>query len=318
MIGIQRPYVAEVLAGTRLVDEQWFYNPRATDPKLQTKALLQRLRAAELDIVVLLTNSLRTGLLAWAGGAKQRIGYARYGRGPLLTHKLYAPRRGCAYLPTPAIDSYLQIAYAAGCPWESPRLSLSTLPRDEAAADAVWKKLRLPPGEQVVVFNSGGAFGAAKHWPVAHFVTLARRIVERGLAVLVNCGPAERDIARDIVRGAAHPRVVSLAEETVPIGLTKAVIRRSRLLVTTDSGPRFFGVAFELPVVTLFGPMHRDWSRTHYQHEITLAEDVPCGPCMQRICPLGHHRCMQDLSPNLVYAAVARLLEVTESRSRAA
>jgi heptosyltransferase-2 len=319
LIGVLRPYVSEVLAGTSWLDEQILFHPKSKDPQQRTWPLIKQLRQRKLDIAVLLSNSMRTGLLAWSSGAPQRVGFVRYLRGPLLTHKLYPPRHGQRLLPTPALDSYLQLASAVGCEWESPRLELATMAEDEAAADAIWRKFRLPPGNEVVVLNSGGAFGAAKQWPAEYFAELAQRIAtEQGLAVLVNCGPSERQIAAEIVRAANHARVVSLAEEPVPIGLTKACIRRSRLLVSTDSGPRFFAVAFDVPVVTLFGPMHRDWSRTHYEREVCLAHEVPCGPCMQRVCPLGHHRCMRDLTVDRVYAAARRLLAGESQAARAA
>jgi heptosyltransferase-2 len=128
--------------------------------------------------------------------------------------------------------------------------------------------------------------------------------------VLVNCGPKERDSAREIVALAADRRVVSLAEERdLPIGLTKACIRRARLLVTTDSGPRYLGIAFERPVVTLFGPTDPRMVETHYERETCLSLGLDCQPCMKRVCPLGHHRCMRDLTVDRVYAAVAQHLE---------
>jgi heptosyltransferase II len=311
LTGVLRPYLADVLAGTRWLDEQVFFNPRGVDRSVRSWPVAKALRARQFDLVVLLTNSLRTGLMAWASGAPLRVGYARYGRGLTLTTRLEPPREGRRLIPTSAIDAYLKIAYELGCPTESRRLELATLPDDEAAADAVWKKLRLPPGDQVVVLNSGGAFGAAKHWPAEHFAGLAKRIADRDkLAVLVNCGPNERDIAADIVGRANHPGVVSLADEPrLPVGLTKACIRRSRLLVSTDSGPRFFAVAFGVPVVSLFGPTHPAWSRTYYAREICLQHDVPCGPCMLRTCPHGHHQCMRDLDVDTVHRAVLRQLE---------
>ena len=81
------------------------------------------------------------------------------------------------------------------------------------------------------------------------------------------------------------------------------------MLVTTDSGPRFFGVAFGLPVVTLFGPTYMDWTSSHYAGEICLQHDVPCGPCMRHVCPVRHHRCMRDLTVDRVYHAVVRQLQ---------
>ncbi|HWC89447.1 MAG TPA: glycosyltransferase family 9 protein, partial [Pirellulales bacterium] len=176
LVGVLRPYLADVLAGTSWLDEQIFYNPRSGNATERSWAIASRLRRERLDALVLLTNSLRTGLVGCASGARQRVGYVRYGRGFTLTTRLYAPRAAGKWIPTPAIDSYLRLAYALGCPTESPRLELATLPADERAADAVWRKLGLPGGDNVVVLNSGGAFGAAKHWPAEYFGALARRI----------------------------------------------------------------------------------------------------------------------------------------------
>jgi heptosyltransferase-2 len=309
LFGILRPYVADVLAGTQWLDELIFYDRRASDRGQHVWALRRRLGQERLDTVVLLTNSFRSAAIAWLCKAQTRVGYVRNYRGPLLTHKLYCPRLGWRRMPTPVIDEYLSLAYALGCKLESPRLELATLAADEAAADAVWKKFNLPSGERVVVLNSGGAYGTAKLWPGEYFAELARRIAsEQGLSVLVNCGPAERTVSRKIVRLADHPRVVGLADEAVSIGLAKACIRRSRLLVSTDSGPRFFGIAFGVPVVTLFGPTHVQWTRTHYDREICLQHTVPCGPCGRRRCPLGHHECMRLLTVERVYGAVLEQL----------
>lgn len=318
LIGILRPYVADVLAGTSWLHDFVFFHKKSRNPTHRTLAVARELRARRLDAIVLLTNSFRSAAIARWSGASTRIGYARYGRSALLTHRLFYPRVGWRWLPTPAIDSYLQLANALGCESESPRIELATLPADEEAADTVWKHWDLPPGDQVVVLNSGGAYGAAKLWPGEYFAELARRIaVEQGLAVLVTCGPAERALARQIVAQACHPRVVSLADETPSIGLTKACVRRSRLMVSTDSGPRFFAVAFDVPLVTLFGPTHVDWSRTHYPREVTLQHAVPCGPCGQRVCPFAHHDCMRLLSVDRVYRAVLAQLAIERKAAAA-
>ncbi|MCA9231893.1 MAG: lipopolysaccharide heptosyltransferase II [Planctomycetales bacterium] len=310
IVGIMRPYVAQVLAGNPWFDDTICYSKKRSATALSGGALRRRLRDADLDTVVLLTNSLRTAWMAWRSGARERIGYSRDGRGWLLTTKLYEPRQGLRLSPLPQIDSYLNIAYAMGCPQESAQLELSTSAEDEKLADRVWQQLGLPEGKGVVVVNSGGAFGAAKDWPSEYFAELAQRIVRRnGMYVLINCGPNERENARSIVERAGDSRVVSLADqEELPIGLTKACIRRSRLLVTTDSGPRFFGVAFQRPVVTLFGPTSTRWTRTHSELEVSLSLQLDCQPCMRPTCPLHHHRCMRELTVDMVYAHVDQQL----------
>ena len=100
LVGIVRPNLVELLAGTDWLDEQWAFNPRAQDTRLRRRALIERVRKEPFELVVLLTNSLDTALLAWRGGAKQRVGYARYWRGPLLTERLYPQRVDGRVVPT--------------------------------------------------------------------------------------------------------------------------------------------------------------------------------------------------------------------------
>jgi heptosyltransferase-2 len=313
LVGVMRPYVADVLEGTNWLDARIFYGKPTRRLQVAPPSVYRELRAARLDRVVLLTNSLRTAWIAWRSGAAERIGYTGEGRSWLLTERLPSPRRNTAGNLVSTMDGYLRLAEAAGCAFEPRRLELATTPGNERAADAVWRELRLPPGNEVVILNTGGAYGAAKLWPAENFAELARRIVERRqetYSVLVNCGPAEREIARDIVSLAGHPRVVSLANYAeLPIGLTKACVRRSRLVVSTDSGPRFLAMAFGKPVVTLFGPTDPEATATHYERETTLSLGLDCQPCMQRVCPLVHHHCMRDLSVDRVYAAVLSGLE---------
>lgn len=311
MVGVMRPYVADVVEGLGYFEHSFFYKPKAADPNLRAKAVIASLREENLDAVVLLTNSLRTAWLAWRSGAAERIGYERDKRSLLLTTRLREPTKRGKRTPLPAIDSYLNLAYAMGGEWRSPALRLATTPADEAAANAAWAKLDLPIGDRVVVFNTGGAYGDAKGWPAEHFAALAQRIVaDSDRSVLINSGPGERDTAAKIAALAASPRVRSLGEvEDLPIGLSKAVIKRSQMLVTTDSGPRFFGIAFQKPVVTLFGPTDPGVTRTHYAGETPLSLALDCQFCWKRTCPLGHHRCMKDLSVERVYNATTQSID---------
>jgi heptosyltransferase-2 len=206
------------------------------------------------------------------------------------------------------VDYYLGLAYAVGCPSEDRRLELATTPRDEAAADATWRQHGLRDG-RVVVLNSSGAFGAAKLWPIEYSAQLGRRIAqELDFDVLILCGPSERQSAARIVELAGHPRVVSLENQPLSIGLSKACVQRSRLMVTTDSGPRHFAVAFGVPLVALFGPTPPIWGDNPQANETRISVPLDCLGCHERTCPLGHHRCMRDLSVDMVYQAVLRQL----------
>jgi heptosyltransferase-2 len=316
LIGVVKPYVADVFDGC-----DWFdalIRVRGRRWQETTAAVALRLRRVGVDLAVLFPNSFRSALMAWLGGCKRRIGYSRNARAALLTDAL-APLYGedGRLKPSPVLDAYNRLAEAAGCPSPGRRMELFTTPAEEEAADRVWRTAGLDHYAEVICLNPGGAFGSAKHWPSAYFAALARDLaVRRGAGVLVLCGPGERESARAIAAGAGHPAVHAVADHAasdrpdgppLSLGLTKACVRRTALLVTTDSGPRHFAAAFGRPVVTLFGPTFIDWTETYHPRAVHLQQKVDCGPCQRRVCPLDH-RCMTRLLPDAVLAAAERLL----------
>jgi heptosyltransferase-2 len=162
--------------------------------------------------------------------------------------------------------------------------------------------------DEMICLNPGAAFGAAKFWPMESFAKLAENLTDaRGAKIVVLCGPNERAQASTIAKTSNRPTVFSLADEPLSLGLTKAIVRRCSLLVTTDSGPRHFAAAFNRPVVSLYGPTFIEWTRTYFDQEINLQKQVPCGPCQLRVCPTDH-ACMTLLTPQEVLAAVQQLL----------
>jgi heptosyltransferase-2 len=314
IVGVMKPYVAGVLEGGDWFDQvvlahdgSWLNGSAATAWKL---------RQYQIDLAVLLPNSFRSALVAWLAGCPKRVGYTRYGRSCLLSDCLEPEREpNGRRLVSPIVDAYNRLAEHVGCPPPGHDLELFTTPADERAADRVWELTGLEEYAEVVCLNPGAAFGAAKHWPVAHFAELARSLAERrSCGVLVLCGPGERVLARQIAETASHPAVHALGELVqrggpgLSLGLSKACVRRADLLVTTDSGPRHFAHAFDRPVVTLFGPTHIAWTETYHARAVHLQKPVPCGPCQRRVCPLDH-RCMTTLTPAEVLAAAEGLLQ---------
>jgi heptosyltransferase-2 len=318
VVAVVRPAVSPVLDGGPWFDDRILCDHRSKSPEYRPRGVIDRLRAERVETVILLPNSFRSALLAWRSGARRRVGYARGGRSFLLTDRLDPPRdRRGAFRPTPIVDYYLALARHLGCPVDSTRTDLHTTPDDEAAADRAFAALGIAPGASVVCLNTGGAFGPAKAWPEGHFAALARRLaLESGVDVLVLCGPGEREAARAIVARADHPGVTSLADQPLSLGLSKACVRRAALLVTTDSGPRHFAPAFDVPVLTLFGPTHIAWTRTYHPLSFHILNPVECGPCQRPVCPEGHHRCMKDLDPDAVFRASIRLLPMRGATPR--
>jgi heptosyltransferase-2 len=307
-VAVCRPYVVGVVEGSPWFDAH-VYLDRTGPSGQRWPAAAWKLRRENIDLAMLFPNSFRSGAVAWLASCKRRIGFHRDGRGWMLTDRLDSIRDADGnFKPSPIIDDYNRLAIAAGCPAPGHRMELFTTLADEAAADAVYERCDVEPHEEVICLNPGAAFGAAKFWPAESFAKLAQDLVDqRGSRVSVLCGPSEREQARQIAQLANRPAVHSLADEPLSLGLTKALVRRCSLLVTTDSGPRHFAAAFDRPVVSLFGPTFIDWTRTYFDKEICLQKQVPCGPCQLRVCPTDH-ACMKLLSPQEVLGAVQQLL----------
>jgi heptosyltransferase-2 len=190
---------------------------------------------------------------------------------------------------------------------------LYTTARGEQAAASVWKQLGWNDFQPVIGLNTGGAYGAAKHWPNQHAGQLALRLAEAGQRVLVMCGPNEVSAAREIESLAGHRLVRSMANHDLSLETSKSCIRRLQVLVTTDSGPRHIASAFDVPTVTLFGPIDPRWSYNYASFGIEMFDQLECSPCGKRTCPLVHHRCMRELTSDRVLGAVKTLQRRVEA-----
>ncbi len=329
LIAVQRPYVADVLHGSPWFDRSICLEKSGNWSNRWPSVAWQLLRE-RVDLALLFPNSFRSALTAWLGGCRRRIGYDRYARGFMLTDRLECVRDAKRQpKPSPVIASYNRLAQEIGCKSPGHRMELFTTASDEAAVDTVWQRGNLDEYPELICFNPGAAYGAAKHWHAENFALLARNLVDsRGCGILVLCGPKEKTLSRQIATLSARTEVHSLADlcddnvvcrradgltAGLSIGLTKACIQRSDLLITTDSGPRHFAAAFNRPVVTLFGPTHIAWTETFYAQAVHLQKKVDCGPCQLRTCPLDH-RCMKTLTPAEVYVAATELFARNEQR----
>ncbi len=164
--------------------------------------------------------------------------------------------------------------------------------------------------DRPIVAMAPGAAHATKRWPSEYWVNLARRITPTGADVVLLGGPADAQLAGRIA-ALAGKGVTSLAGR---LGLqeTGAVIRRAEVLLSGDTGVMHMATGVGTPVVALFGPTVRQFGFLPYRAGASIVElDLPCRPCSAHgsaRCPLAHHRCMQQMVPDLVYATLAKAL----------
>jgi heptosyltransferase-2 len=279
------------------------------------KAELAQLRELRADAALLLSNSLGAAWRAFRARIPLRAGAAMRGRSPLLTHRVVPPARGTARMPIPSAHLMRDVAGLFGIlvPDLRPRLYPSA--GDRARARAMLARGGLAEGKPYVLCAPSAAFGAAKLWPPRHFaVALDELCATRGLRAVLTGGPGEEEQIEAVRALCTHP-AISLAGEARDLSVLKALVEDAALVLVGDSGPRWYAAAFSVPCVTVMGPNHPLLTASSLEWCEIVRLDLECSPCMQRTCPLGHHRCMEDLEPALVLDAARRLLNRRALRS---
>lgn len=309
LIGVMRPLMADLLAGSTMLDRKVLFDKRKQAGLPTRLGLVSVLRAAKLDAIVLLTNSLWTAAVAKLAGIPRVVGYDRDARGWLLTDKIASPKvinpAGKRAEP-PTIDYYLGLAEHIGCESNDQRSQLFVTTEESELADQLWQACGFELATPTIVINNNTAIEQSRLWPSDKVrdlsITLAN---DYGYQVLLHCGPSECDRANRIAAEANHPLVSSMGRaKHLPIGLSKAVLARASAVVSTDSGPRHIAVALNRPVISLFGPTDPFTTRTYNLSETILAADSPCQPCHTKTCPLKYCKCMQNLEVETVLRAI--------------
>jgi len=302
IVGVLRPYVRPVLEPNPWIDAYVEIGKTAADFKRGVAALRRERAAAGL----LLPNSVRSALVFWMGRVRRRIGYARGGRGALLTDRLWAERRDGRFVPTPQITYYLALAAVLGAATDDRRMELFTTEADEAAAASAYRAAGLDP-DRTLLLCPGYAFGPSKGWPLEHWAALVRSAKDRfSLDAAVLCSPAEAPMAAAISEAAGG--CATFHDKGITLASARAVVRHARAMVAIDSGLRHYAAAFDRPVVALFGSTHIAWTETWYAKEVRLQGIAPCGPCQEPTCPTGTSECMWKIKPAEALDALAEAL----------
>ncbi|MEZ5980522.1 MAG: glycosyltransferase family 9 protein [Planctomycetota bacterium] len=270
------------------------------------------------DVALLLTNSFGAALRARRAGVPIRIGASLSRRGLLLTHRLVPPTRLGRRVPVPTAHLLRDVAGLAGvlAPDLHPRLWFS----DERARRARGVVRALGVGDEpLVVCCPGAAFGAAKMWPPERFAQALDRLHdELGSTAFLTGAPSEKAVVDAVAAACRRPTVVAPEEERDLANL-KVWVHDAALLLVGDSGPRWYAAAFDTPCVSVIGPNFEELTASSLEHcRVVRAPGLDCAPCLERVCPLAHHRCMRDLGADAVVEAAHDVLaRAKEPRSGA-
>ena len=289
---LAKPWVGALYEGERVI---------SAVVSLDNRALLDKavwtLRRQKFDLAVVLPNSFRSALDARLAGAKRVIGYARDGRGLLLSEAVPVPAKG----DTPPHESYYYLELLRRVGWIQglPEVTQILLDQRDQKRGRGEELLAGYGVKRAVGVSPGAAFGGAKRWLPERFAEAARRLAaELDASVMVFGSGAEKAMCEEVAQKAGGRNLAGQTTLRQFIDMTAAC----SLFLTNDSGAMHIASALAIPSVTVFGPTNEFATGPLGDRARIVRQPVECAPCMLRECPIDH-RCMTGVTAEQVIAA---------------
>lgn len=306
-----RPYLRLMAHGSDVFDEI-VETPKGGGAR-ELWRQVREMRRRRFDLAIVLPNSPATGLVPFLARVPRRLGY-RQGRPGLMNMGLTAKvgrrwwqkRAGPRRRPNPMPDYYHDLLDVLGIPPGGTHPVLAVTDEDDAFVQRHLEQLGVAPGQRLLLLVVGANYGASKLWMPERFAAISRHFQDKhGMRALVLVGPAEIELGERIAR---EGQAIAMTKPVLPLNVLKALVRRGSLMVTGDTGPRHLGNAFDLPIVCMMGPNDPNYTNYCMEQTALIRKDLECSPCQLKVCPLGHQRCMKDITVEEVAAAGERLL----------
>ncbi len=268
------------------------------------------LRAEGFDAALTFPSSLSSAFLLFAAQIPVRLGWSAEGRDWFLTQALDHEMDRKIHL----VWDYLDLVHRAFQRKSSAQYFLLESGKDTSAEKEAVRLLGKTGAKGIIALGPGATYGPAKRWPLENWKALLRLLLARRKETLVVLGTREEKASFEPIREGLGKvegkRVLILAGETeVPV--LSALLSRSRLLVTNDSGPMHLAAANRTPVVAIFGSTSPLWTSPFGEGHSVIYKSLECSPCFQKTCPIGYP-CLREITLGEVYAEIQKRLSAKE------
>lgn len=254
----------------------------------------RKLRAHGYEQAYLLPNSLKSALIPFFAAIPQRIGYIGEQRWGLLTeprrlHKERLPRTVQRFV---ALGLEADAAMPPDCP--EPAMVVP----DELLKAVTDRFLQGVRPARALGLCAGAEYGPAKQWPAEHYAAVANHQLDQGWAVWLFGSPRDREVCAGINQLTGN-RCADFSGRT-SLNEAIALLSLTRFVVTNDSGLMHVAAALNVPLAAVYGSSDPGFTPPLNAGARVLSLGLSCSPCFERVCPLGHTRCLYDLEPSRV------------------
>jgi lipopolysaccharide heptosyltransferase II len=290
------PATREIAEGNPYCDKVIVYDKRGKDQNLIALwRLISHLRQEKYDLAVSMNFALRGALVAWAAGARLRLGYDAQHAAMFLTHIARADRS----VPQAEAANHLALLKPLGIIDNDITLEYRV---DQAATEAVVGKLTRTPGRPLVVICPYGRH-PLNSWTQEGYIALLRRLAQVADCFLIG-GQAEKPALDDL--NSTADSVATVLAGVLSISQLAALLKLADLVITVDTGPLHIAAAVGTPVLGIFGRSdYRIWG-PHGPYDRVLCKEPACWPCYRREC--DHHSCMKQIGPDEVITTALEML----------
>ncbi|GAB4206874.1 MAG: lipopolysaccharide heptosyltransferase II [Tibeticola sp.] len=271
---------------------------------LRVRWRLARSLRGRYDQAIVLPGSLKSTLVPWLAGIARRTGYRGEQRYGLLNdmRQLRPVELPLMVQRYAALALDVRTPLAADLPAELPRPRLRV---DAGRQAALLAEFGLDLQRPAVALLPGAEFGPSKQWPLDYFAEVARALLAQGYAVWVLGSARDAEAGRSIAGQAPGTRDLcgcTRLEDAVDL------LAATSGCISNDSGLMHVAAALDVPLVALFGSTSPEHTPPLSDRAQVLRLGLDCSPCFQRNCPLGHHRCLREIRPAQVLAALTPAL----------
>jgi len=278
----------------------------------ERKALGRQLLAEGYDQAIILPNSWKSALIPWFARIPRRTGWLGELRYGLLSDWRRLDKRAYPLM----VERYAALAFPKDTQLPSP-LPYPQLQQDEALITPLLGKLNLRLEQPLLIFCPGAEYGPAKRWPEAHYAAVAEQKIAAGWQVWLLGSAKDQPVAeaiRALLPVEARARAHNLAGVT-SLGEAIALMSCADAVLTNDSGLMHIAAALQRPLVVVYGSTSPAFTPPLAPRVRIVSTQIDCSPCFERECPKGHLRCLRDLAPSLVLAALEDLLAAAQPLS---
>ncbi|RQW61725.1 lipopolysaccharide heptosyltransferase II [Vibrio viridaestus] len=247
-----------------------------------------------------LPNSAKSALIPLFAGIPKRIGWKGEMRFGLL-NDLRPNKRIFQYM----VERYVALAFSKA--EMKVKTTLDTCPHPSLTVSRenqskLINKLDLNTEREIIGICPGAEFGPSKRWPDEYYAELTASLINQGKQVWMFGSTKDQEVTNKIRMSLPEEQrgfCYNLAGET---SLIEAIdlLAMCKTVFCNDSGLMHISAAVGSQIVAIYGSTSPLYTPPLSDKVVIVSKELECRPCFKRECPLGHLKCLKDLSVSTI------------------